>query len=102
MARRLQLHEELCDILGSRNVYFQPPESMKIKYPAIIYRIVDRDDLRADDRRYRGLDTYELLHITRDPDSDTPYKILERIQYSSSERPYTKDNLHHNPIIIHY
>lgn len=102
MARRLQLHEELCAILGSRNVYFQPPESMKIQYPAIVYRVVDRDDLRADDRRYRGFDKYELLHITRDPDSDTPYKILERIQYSSSGRPYTKDNLHHNPIEIYY
>ena len=32
MDRRLKLHEELCDILGSRNVYFQPPETVKMKY----------------------------------------------------------------------
>ena len=34
---RLALHELLCEKLGSRNVYFQPPESIKMKYPAIVY-----------------------------------------------------------------
>ena len=37
MDRRLQLHEELCSVLGSRNVYFQPPETIKLTYPCIIY-----------------------------------------------------------------
>ena len=102
MARRLQLHEKFCEILGSRNVYFQPPESLKIKYPAIIYKVVDRDDLRADDRRYRGLNTYEGNFITDDPDSSIPEKILDSFLYVSSGRPYTSGNLHHNPFTIHY
>jgi len=33
--RRIQLHEILCDVLGTRNVYFQPPESVDMNYPAI-------------------------------------------------------------------
>ena len=37
MKTRYELHEFLCEILGSRNVYFQPPESVKMKYPAIVY-----------------------------------------------------------------
>ena len=39
--RRLELHEILCTILGSRNVYFQPPESIKMNYPAIVYGLDD-------------------------------------------------------------
>ena len=33
MKTRYELHEFLCEILGSRNVYFQPPESVKMKDP---------------------------------------------------------------------
>ena len=41
MKTRYELHEFLCEILGSRNVYFQPPESVKMKYPAIVYERTD-------------------------------------------------------------
>ena len=29
MAERLKLHQELCELIGSKNVYFDPPESIK-------------------------------------------------------------------------
>ena len=102
MARRLQLHEKLCEILGTRNVYFQPPESMKIKYPAIVYKVATRDDLRADDIRYRGYVGYDGIFITRDPDSTTMDDLYDNFTYMSSGRPYTTDNLHHNPFTIYF
>ena len=37
MANRLDLQALLEDLLGSRNVYYQPPESVKMNYPAIVY-----------------------------------------------------------------
>ena len=103
MARRLQLHEELCTILGSRNVYFQPPESLKIKYPAIIYRTYNRNDIIADDHRYRNMVAYELLHITRDPDSETPEDLMNHFTYISHRSTYTSsDNLHHDAFTLYY
>jgi hypothetical protein len=39
MASRLELHEELCAVLGSRNVYFMTPESVKMNYDAIRYAL---------------------------------------------------------------
>ena len=39
MKTRLELDEELVKILGSKNVYFQPPESLKLNYPAIVYSL---------------------------------------------------------------
>ena len=37
MASRIKLQAKLEELLGSRNVYYQPPETLKIEYPAIIY-----------------------------------------------------------------
>ena len=37
MRTRLELQSFLEEILGSRNVYFQPPTSFKMEYPAIVY-----------------------------------------------------------------
>ena len=39
MRDRLDLHECLCKILNSNNVYFQPPENVRMNYPAIVYSL---------------------------------------------------------------
>ena len=102
MARRRQLNEKFCQILGTRNVYFQPPASVKIKYPCIIYKIENRNDLKADDTRYRGMIRYEVTFITRDPDSETPEDLLNSFQYISHNRNYPSDNLHHDVFTLYY
>ena len=102
MARRLQLHEKLCSILGSRNVYFQPPESIKLEYDCFVYKTVDRNDIRADDAQYRGFVGYDLTYIHRDPDSELPNLLLksfDRIRHSTS---FTTNNLHHDVFRIYY
>lgn len=102
MARRLDLHEKFCDLLGTRNVYFQPPESIKIKYDAIVYKVQDRNDLRADNIQYRNLVGYEVSFITRDPDSNKPDTILQSFEYVTHNRTFTVDNLHHEVFTIFY
>lgn len=102
MARRLQLHEKFCTILGSRNVYFQPPESLKIKYPAIIYKVADRNDIRADDKKYRNFIRYEVSFISRDPDSVIPETFMSEFIYCSHNATFTTDNLHHDVFTIYY
>ena len=37
MERRLELHEALCEVLGSRNVYFQPPDNVTMRYPCFVF-----------------------------------------------------------------
>lgn len=102
MARRLQLHEELCSILGSRNVYFQPPESVKLKYDAIVYNTADRNDLKADDGKYRSFVGYDVTFISRDPDSEIPDLLLNSFQRIRHSRSFTTDNLHHDLFRIYY
>ena len=102
MASRLELHEELCEALGSRNVYFQTPESVKMKYDAIRYELSGKDIKRASNKNYRITNRYDGVVITRDPDTTIPDVILSRFEMCSFGRPYTADNLNHYPFTIYY
>ena len=102
MASRLELHEELCEVLGTRNVYFQPPESVKMQYDAIRYSLGGKDLKRADDRIYLNTNQYEGVVITRDPDTPIPDMLLANFEMCSFGRPYTADNLNHYPFTLYY
>ena len=49
MRTRLELQSKLEELLGSRHVYYQAPESVKMEYPAIRYSRSDIDVDHADD-----------------------------------------------------
>lgn len=102
MASRLELHEELCEALGTRNVYFNPPESVKMQYDAIRYGLGGKDLKRANDKIYRNTNRYDGVVITRNPDTDIPDKLLARFEMISFGRPYPADNLNHYPFTIYY
>lgn len=102
MASRLELHEELCKILGSRNVYFQAPSSVKMQYDAIRYELSDKDLKRANNKIYQNTNQYSGVVITRDPDTTIPDEILSHFEMCSFGRPYTSDNLNHYPFTLYY
>lgn len=94
MAPRLQLQTLLEQLLGSRNVYFQPPPSKEMKYPAIVYT---RDRItihHADNKPYKHGKRYQVTVIDRDPDSDIPDKVAT-LPSCSFDRSFTADNLNH-------
>lgn len=101
MANRLDLQAELEELLGSRNVYFQPPASVRINYPAIVYTRSDIDNTFADDSVYMQSHFYEVTVIDEDPDS----KIVEAVSKLPScrfSRHFTSENLNHDTFIIYY
>lgn len=99
--RRLDLHYILCDILGSGHVYFQPPESVKLKYPCVIYKLDDMDMNYADDLVYTHKRQYTITFIDKDPDSLVHEKIL-KMPYCAFERYYAADNLNHWVYTLYY
>ena len=101
MASRLNLHEELCKVLGSRNVYFQPPESLKLNFPCIIYERVGADQLKADDTNYITKRRYTVTVIDKDPDSIIPEKV-GALQYASYDRTFVSNNMNHDVYKIYY
>ena len=102
MAERAVLHEELCELLGSRNVYFQPPESVKMKYDAIRYSLGGKSIIRASNKIYRKVNQYDGVVITRNPDTTIPDEMVSHFEMCSLGRPYTADNLNHYPFTIYY
>ena len=78
MASRLKLQEELEYVLGSRNVYFQPPESVKINYDAIVYGLSNDYVRHADNRPYLGYDRYDITVISKNPDNNIAKRIKGR------------------------
>ena len=93
---RLELHEILCEILGSRNVYFQPPASVRMKYPCIVYESNAMNSRHANNNPYLLFDRYRVIVIDQDPDSILPKKVAQ-IQGARAAQPYVNDNLHHWP-----
>lgn len=95
------LQAKLEELLGSRNVYYQPPESLKMKYPAIRYGRSDIVNTYADNIKYSKYDRYEIIVIDSLPNSEVIDKILE-LPYSSYDRHYAADNLNHDVITLYY
>lgn len=101
MASRLELHEELCTKLGSRNVYFQPPESVKMNYPAIRYKLSRIKIGFANDKIYSKKKSYDVTVIDKNPDSTIPDEMLE-FPYCNFDRFYTADGLNHWAFTLYY
>ena len=92
---RLTLHELLCEKLGSRNVYFQPPETVKMKYPAIVYSRNRIENTSADNDVYRQSVSYIITVIDRDPDSEIVERVSQ-IPHIMYDRAYVAGNLNHD------
>ncbi len=95
MAPRLELQSILSNILETKNVYFQPPPSVQMVYPCIVYSRDYELTNFADDKPYLHRKRYQVTVIDRDPDSVIPAKIAE-LPLCVYDRFYTADNLNHD------
>jgi len=94
MANREDLHALLLGILGSNNAYFQPPESVKMKYPCFVYTIETTPIEYADDVNYKTNDLYLVKYICREP-AEEIRTTLAKTKGFRFDRYYVADNLHH-------
>lgn len=101
MTRRIQLHQILVDLLGSTNVYFQPPSTVQMKFPCIIYSRDARNEKFADNILYLGKDRYSISVVDKNPDSDIPDKV-GALPLTSFSQHYVVDNLNHDVYSTYY
>lgn len=102
MASRLELHEELCELLGTRNVYFQPPESQKLQYDCIVYKLNDISNDFANNKTYYYKKRYEVILITRNADNLMVDAIIKHFPYCIFNRSFITDNLYHHIFYLYY
>ena len=106
MGQRLNLHNILIDILGTTNedvsrVYFQPPETIKLTYPCIVYERSRINTNFANDKPYAQQKQYTVTVIDKNPDSLIPDKI-SKLPMCTFSRHFTADNLNHDVFNIQY
>lgn len=94
MASRIELQALLESVLGSRNVYFQPPESVKMSYPAIVYSLSTFYTRFADNAHYRSKKAYTITLMDKNPDSEYVEKLYN-LPMCGFDRHYKADNLNH-------
>ena len=101
MEKRLKLDRILRDLLGTGNVYFQPPPEFKMEFPCIVYEFAQFNTRYADNQPYQLMNQYRITYLDDDPDSDMPEKIA-LLPKCIGERAYESDNLYHYPFRITY
>lgn len=101
MDNREELQTLLEEVLGSRNVYFQPPSNIHMNYPAIVYSRNRIANDHANDDVYRQSLSYELTVIDANPDSEIVSNI-SLLPMCRHDRHFKSDNLNHDVFTIYY
>lgn len=101
MSDRILLQKRLEEILGSREVYYQPPDSIKMRYPAIRYNRKDIDTKYANNKIYSSMTAYEIILMDTNPDSVFIQKIME-LPFCSYDRHYAAENLNHEVFTLYF
>lgn len=101
MASRLELQSKLEELLESKNVYYQPPESIKMEYPAIVYSKANIRSRFANNAAYSFSDSYDVSVISKRPDHPVIRKLLA-LPYCSYDRHYKADNLNHDKLTLYW
>ena len=98
--KRINFHGRLeAAVHGITKLYFQKPPSKEMVYPCIVYTLNGLKTFHADNRVYLNVPQYTVTHITEDPD-DEAFDDLVNFPYSSFDRHFTSDGLHHNVFTI--
>lgn len=98
-SNRLTLHQKLINILGSDNVYYNPPESLKMKFPCIVYNRSYIEPIHADNIKYLDYTTYKITLVSKDPDHPAVRLIMDlpMVKYSNN---FTSNGYYHNVFIL--
>lgn len=85
----------------SDNVYFQPPASVQMKYPCIVYNRDEAVTKFAGNAPYRYTKRYQVTIIDRNPDSDIPAKVAA-LPMCIFNRFFVADNLNHDVYNLYF
>ena len=100
MASRLDLHAELLTFLP--NVYYQPPSTIQMTYPCIVYNKTKKMRHFANDVIYLSQQEYQIMVIDKNPDSVVADNIEKHFPSCGINQYYTVDNLNHTTLNLYY
>lgn len=101
MPSRIELGDLIRAILGSENAYFQPPKSIEMNYPAVVYNLSNIENTYANDGVYLSARQYTLILIDKNPDSPLVEKFVS-LPTCRFDRAYKADNMNHFVFTIYF
>lgn len=96
------LHNRLISVIGVKNAYFQPPATLKMQYPCIIYSVLAFESVFADNKNYLTDTAYNVIYVTKNPDNDVYYRMLNGFDKCTFVNYYIFDNLHHYKFKLYF
>lgn len=114
MERRSDLLiQELKDLLGTDEVYFQPNADVGSDEEQVIFTgmnfpcfVMKRSTIytpRANDTIYGFRQAYQVTYINQDePDPEMLEAVMRKFPYCQYQRYFVSDNLHHDVFMIYY
>ena len=101
MGTRLALQSLLEALVGTDNVYFQPPSNVQMEYPCVVYQRDRASTLFAGNNPYQYVKRYQVTVISKDPDSDIPDKVAA-LPMCVHARFFTAKNLNHDVFTLYF
>lgn len=101
MGTRLEFQAVLEALLGSGDVYFQPPPNTSMALQAIVYNRWNMATDFADNVPYRQVTRYRVTVIDPDPDSLIPKKV-GALPMSTMVRHLVVQNLNHDIFDVYF
>lgn len=102
MATRLELQAALEAVLGTDKVYFEPPESLKLTYPCIVYKLEPADIIRADNKSYRYTRKYTVTYISHKSTDSIVDVIPQTFQMCEPDRHFVSAGLNHYVYTLYF
>lgn len=101
MDRRQDLQQILVELLGTSNVYFQPPANIRMQYPAIVYERDAGETRFAGNKPYSYVSRYQVTVIDLNPDSEIPEKVAQ-LPMTTHDREFVADGLNHDVFTLYF
>ena len=97
---RIDFHNELLKFCP--NVYFQPPENVRMKYPCIVYSRSTDFTTHSNDKLYLATRRYDLTLIGFKVTDETCDEIRAYFPMCEITQHYVADNLNHTKIKVYF
>lgn len=96
------LQAKLQDIMGIHRVYYQPPESLKITYPCIVFERSTALQMYADNNPYRTTKRYTVTLMTKTADNDEYLDQLLALPMCTFDREFKNEGIVHDVFNIYF
>lgn len=100
-AENRRLYLDNCFRALCSNVYYEPEENAKIKYPCIIYERSGGETTFSNNRPYSFDYAYKVTIISKDPDDRLVEELASTQENCTLSRPYKADGLYHNVFTVY-